>query len=139
MPENLDGDAAVEFFIVGGIDDAQAALAESALDAKARQTRRFVHPLRGRASLAFSQLAQVQSGLNALARLLSHRGRQLREEIFHLFAGRIRESAQEGVRVRRGIHQSRALSDGAPDFDLDGGLGWRRDQEIAGGIVGAQE
>ena len=137
--QDFDGDAAIQLLIVRGIHHAQPAFSELSFEAKARQPRGLLLALRRRPALALAQLAHVQAGLDALARLVADGFGQLREELLPLFGGGIRASAQEGFRVRGRIHHGRALRQRHWRHDGECRFGWRRIQEIARAVVGAQE
>ena len=65
--QNFDDHAAVEFLVMRGIDQAQAALAQLAFDTEARQSRKLLLRFGRRTAVLVAQLAHAQPGLDALA------------------------------------------------------------------------
>ena len=120
--QDFDDHAAVELLVMRGIDHAQAALAQLAFDAEARQSRQLLRVFGRRPPLLAAQLAHAQSGLDALAGFLPHRFGQLRDEILDLRGVRLAEAAQEHIGVGGGVHDGRALRRAV--VDSGGAFGW---------------
>jgi hypothetical protein len=72
VAQDLDGDTAVQLFVVRGIHHAQSALAKLAFDTETRQARWLIGVFGGWLAIAAAPLTYAQSGLDALARLLPH-------------------------------------------------------------------